>query len=202
MINLLKKNWLLNKKNIVFGLLSSLFFSLINLDGDKYYTVAIMMCPSLLFSFVVGKMCYLEDSETTQQFLLSLPLTKEMIILEKLILSYLCIVIGCTINMISSMTICIAQKRVFYFNWNIIIIMSIFLIIYNTTYLVLNYKYDYFKTQFTPYILLGAMFILYKFGEDIANFVLQSNLGILMLLLFSFMIGSFFVLKKVATLEK
>lgn len=49
--------------------------------------------------------------------------------------------------------------------------MGIFLILYNTIYIFLNYKYDYSKTQFTPYILLGVMLVLFKFGGEVGRFM-------------------------------
>lgn len=66
MRKLLFKYVLLNRKNVMVGFVVAIFFSLINIDGHRYYPAALMMCPALLFSFVVGKMCYLEDSTATQ----------------------------------------------------------------------------------------------------------------------------------------
>ena len=88
MIYLLRKNWLLYKKNIVLGVLFATFFSIITIDGAKYYTVSLMMCPSLMFSWTVGKICYMEDSNATRQFLLSLPVSKKDIINYEIILSF------------------------------------------------------------------------------------------------------------------
>ena len=166
---------MLNKKNIILGILVSFFFSIISIDGYKYYPVALMMCPSLLFSFIVGKMCYIEDPIATQQFLLSLPISKKDIVFEKNILSYVCVILGMFIANVGSFIIDMIFSREFYFDINMIIITSIFLIIYNTIYIGLNYKYDYSKTQFTPYILLVLMFVLFKFGNSILNAVSLSN---------------------------
>lgn len=166
MIKLLNKNVLLNHKNIFLGILASVFFACISLDGYKYYPVALMMCPALLFTFVVGKMCYMEDSISTKQFLMALPITKKDLIFEKNILSYLCIVIGEVIANSVGILISVIKQQAPYFNFNLIIGMSIFVLLYNTLFIWLNYKYDYSKTQFTPYILLGMMLLLFKFGTN------------------------------------
>lgn len=180
MSRLLKKNILLNKRNILFGIIGAFLFGLISHDGHQYYIVAMMMCPALLFTFVVGKMCYVEDSIATQQFLLSLPISKWDIIFEKDILSYLCILIGVAIANIMSFLFDIIQSREVYFDIHTIIITFIFLIIYNTTYIGLNYKYDYSKTQFTPYILLALMLVLFKFGKQVMEIVHSSNFLLLL----------------------
>jgi len=97
MKNLLTKYILLNKKNIMFGVLATVVYSFISFDEQRFYPVALLMCPSLLFTFVVGKMCYMEDPDATQQFLLSLPITKRDLVFEKNIVSYLCIAAGVAI---------------------------------------------------------------------------------------------------------
>lgn len=153
------------------GILISIFFSSISIDGNQYYSVALMMCPALLFNSVVGKMCYMEDSLATQQFLLSLPISIHNIIFEKNILSYICILAGIGIANISSIIINLIRFKEIYFEININIIMAIVLIVYNTVYIILNYKFDYSKTRFAPYILLVFMFILFKFGNEIINII-------------------------------
>lgn len=78
------KYLILNKKNILIGLLVSFIFSTIAFDDNKYYTVALLMVPSLLFSFVVGKVCYEEDSKSTKEFLLALPIKKVVSLLKRI----------------------------------------------------------------------------------------------------------------------
>ncbi len=171
MNRLLQKNLLLNKKNIIVGIFLSFFFAAINLDGNQYYSVSLMMCPALLFNAVVGKMCYMEDPPATQQFLLSLPISKRQIIFEKNILSYLCIITGLLIANISNIFINLLRSGEIQFQVNINIMMAIILIIYNTVYILLNYRFDYSKTRFTPYILLLLMFFLFKFGNNAVDVI-------------------------------
>ena len=130
-----------------------------------------MMCPALLFNAVVGKMCYMEQPPATQQFLLSLPISKRQIIFEKNILSYLCIITGLLIANISNIFINLLRSGEIQFQVNINIMMAIILIIYNTVYILLNYRFDYSKTRFTPYILLLLMFFLFKFGNNAVDVI-------------------------------
>lgn len=166
MIYLLRKNWLLYKKNIVLGVLFATFFSIITIDGAKYYTVSLMMCPSLMFSWTVGKICYMEDSNATRQFLLSLPVSKKDIINEKNILSFFCILGGILIANVGSILVGVARDQSVHIDWRINIIMIIFLMFYNTIYIFIYYWYDYSKVRFVPYIILVFMFIFFKFGNE------------------------------------
>lgn len=171
MKKLLFKYVFLNKKNVMVGFGATIIFSLIGIDGHRYYPAALMMCPALLFSFVVGKMCYLEDSTATQQFLFALPVAKKDIIFEKNIMSYICIIAGLVVANLTECIIDMLKMQTMYFDISLILIMGIFLILYNTIYIFLNYKYDYSKTQFTPYILLGVMLVLFKFGGEVGRFM-------------------------------
>lgn len=86
-------------------------------------------------------------------------------------MSYICIITGLAIANLTECIIDMLKMQTMYFDISLILIMGIFLILYNTTYIFLNYKYDYSKTQFTPYILLGVMLVLFKFGEKVGQFM-------------------------------
>lgn len=198
MWKLVKKNITLNKLNFLYGILGALFFGSISFDGHRYYTVALMMCPSLLFTFTVGKMCYMEDPIATQQFLLALPVSKKDIVLEKNFWSYFSILLGLAIAVFSSLAVDLVLVREFYFDINTILVMAIFLIIYNTIYMTLNYRYDYSKTQLTPYILLVFMLVFFKFGSEIMSIVNTSNSILLLGLVIFTVAANYFTLKKLA----
>jgi len=200
MKNLLAKYILLNKKNIVFGVLATVFYSFISLDEQKFYLGALLMCPSLLFTFVVGKMCYMEDSDATQQFLLSLPITKRDLVFEKNIVSYLCIVIGMAIAIFMKFLADIIMKREFGWNINLIIIFIVLSILYNTIYIFLNYKFDYSKVQFTSFILVGIMVVVIKFGNDIINTIYASEFWMFACIGIVTMALNYLVLRKTASL--
>ncbi len=168
---LLWKNWLLYKKNIILGIVFAVFFSTITIDGAKYYTVSLMMCPALIFSWTVGKICYMEDSIATKQFLLSLPISKWEIIFEKNIVSYFCIIAGLLIANIDSVIIAGFKNMPMNVSWEMNMMMACFLIFYNTIYIFLNYWFDYSKVRFVPYIILFFMFVFFKFGNEMIEIV-------------------------------
>lgn len=200
MKNLLTKYILLNKKNIMFGVLATVFYSFISFDEQGFYPVALLMCPSLLFTFVVGKMCYMEDSDATQQFLLSLPITKRDLVYEKNIVSYLCIVIGMAIANFMKFLADIIMKREFGWNINLIIIFIVLSILYNTIYIFLNYKFDYSKVQFTSFILVGIMVVVIKFGNDIINTIYASGFWMFACIGIVTIALNYLVLRKTASL--
>ncbi|MGL5439826.1 MAG: ABC-2 transporter permease [Filifactoraceae bacterium] len=164
-IKLLKKSVVLNKKNIIIGIFVAIFFSTIQYDGNKYYLVSLVMCPSLLFSFAVGKLCYMEDDDSTKVFISSLPISQKSLIIEKNLLSYLCIILGMIISQITQYILysCFIDYK-YMFSYSSILLISSVCIIYNTIYLVLNYKLDYSKTQLTPYFMLAIMLLFFKYG--------------------------------------
>jgi len=200
MKNLLTKYILLNKKNIMFGVLATVFYSISSFDEQRFYLVALLMCPFLLFTFVVGKMCYMEDSDATQQFLLSLPITKRDLVFEKNIVSYICIVIGMATANFMKFLADIIMKREFGWNINLIIIFIVFSILYNTIYIFLNYKYDYSKVQFTSFILVGIMVVVIKFGNDIINTIYTSGFWMFACIGIVTMALNYLVLRKTASL--
>lgn len=152
-----------------------LFSSHITEDMEK-------IAEELLFLYR-GKLldrCKMEDSTSTRQFLLSLPVSRADTIFEKNIMSYICIVAGILIANTGGWIIAIMKSRAFYPDLPLMLAICIFLIIYNTVYIFLNYRYDYSKTQFTPYILLGLMLVLFKFGDELMDFF-DNNLFIIWL---------------------
>lgn len=176
MKKVLYKYMYLNGKNILFGILSACFFGLIAFDSNKYYSVAMLMVPSLLFSFVVGKMCYEEDSKSTKEFLLSMPVSKKNIAMEKNIIGHICILLGfCIVNIMFWITSMVLKKTELFFNVDIMLIVACFLIIYNFIYIYLNYKFDYSKTHFASYVVLALMLILFKFGNEFIKFLGHYN---------------------------
>jgi len=172
----------LNGKNLLFGILSACFFGLIAFDSNKYYSAALLMVPSLLFSFVVGKMCYEEDPESTKEFLLSFPVLKRDLALEKNIVGQICIVVGLSIvNIMFFIINIIIGRTEAFINLNAILVMTCFLIIYNTIFIYLNYKFDYSKTQFLSYTIAALMFILFKFGNEFVSLIEGLNSYILII---------------------
>lgn len=186
----------LNGKNILLGILSSLLFGAIAFDDNSYYPVAILMGPSLIFTFVVGKMCYEEDNKSTKEFLLALPILKKDIALEKNIVGQICLVSGFLIITTMFYIINIIKGTNFIINIETALIILGLLIIYNTIYIYLNYKFNYSKTQYSSYIILILMFALFKFRNEFISLMgnLNSYLLLIGVILLSF--TSLFITKK------
>ena len=184
MNKILKKYIYLNNKNILIGFFVALFFSTIAYDGNKYYFTGLLMVPSFLFSFIIGKMCYTESLGSTREFLLSLPIGKKSLIIEKYIGSIFC---SCTgiflVNLIFYLINNILFSKNFSPNLNACLIVLIFLMFYNNTYIYINYRFDYSKTQLTTYIILILMIFLFKFGWDLMFNIQKINSYILILFL-------------------
>lgn len=194
MLASIRKSWILNRKNVLLGFVLAVLFSLITLDSQKYYSVALMMCPSFLFTYLVGKMCYFEDASASKQFLLSMPISKKDLIAEKNYLSFLSIFIGLVLAIGSSAITDVMLKRELLFDLKLILGVILALVLYNTVYISLNYCFDYSITQFTPYLLLVFMLILFKFGDKVMLFFARVNLVGLILLLLGELVANYFVI--------
>lgn len=161
----------LNRRNVLIGLGTAAVFGFIFLDSLDFYAVALMMGPMLLFNFAVGKMCYMEDSAGTKQFLLSLPMEKEELVLEKNIAAWLCLAAGMLAIHVMDILIGLLKYGRIYINAGTILGMSAFLLIYYTVYLFLNYVFDYSRTQFVSCLLVVFMLGFYKFRKEIVQFM-------------------------------
>lgn len=174
--SLLRKYFIMNRKNSLIGVAAAVLFSCIIVEGAEYYAVSLLMSPSLLFSFIVGKLCYMEDESSTRIFLLSLPIGRKELILEKNIASYGCIIAGLILSNLIFFAVDVIWGREIYFNLSVNLIMASFLIFYNSIYLVLNYSFDYSKTQFTSFIIMALMMVLFKFRKGVFYTVSGSGL--------------------------
>lgn len=174
--SLLRKYFIMNRKNSLIGVAAAVLFSCIIVEGAEYYAVSLLMSPSLLFSFIVGKLCYMEDESSTRIFLLSLPIGRKELILEKNIASYGCIIAGLILSNFIFFAVDVIWGREIYFNLSVNLIMASFLIFYNSIYLVLNYSFDYSKTQFTSFIIMALMMVLFKFRKGVFYTVSGSGL--------------------------
>lgn len=160
------------------------------------------MCPAMIFSFVVGRLCYLEDPESTKQFLLSLPLSKRELIMEKNILSYLSIIVGMVISNGMGYLCTQITKEPWQIDIRLVLVVGLAVILFNTVYIGLNYLLDYSKTQYTSYILMFVMFAFFKFGNEIAQFIGGSSIGILLGIVMIGLAINFFALRQVAKCMK
>ncbi|ADQ39792.1 hypothetical protein Calkr_0227 [Caldicellulosiruptor acetigenus I77R1B] len=169
MIQLIKKDICFNIRQVIFGLLASIFFASIIFDSERFSIMAILMVPSLLFSFLVGKMCYMEDRRSVYNLLKSLPISKKYIVISKYIESYLTIILGCVILEIFNIIAAYFKKPQYPLLSNISLIILSAIIIYNSFYLFLNFKYNYSQAQKTIYIIIILYFsslYIYKYTHQ------------------------------------
>lgn len=174
MLNLLWKDLFFNKRQIAIGIISALLFSMIIVDGERFSSIGILMIPSLLFTFMVGKMCHVEDQKSVFHFLSALPIKKSDIVMSKYVLSYVSLLLGLFImlgtNTISHFFIEASYQL---FSTSSFMIIA-FVIVYNGVYLYLNFKFSNVQAQHTIYIILAAMILGYSFtGKYAASIPVQ-----------------------------
>jgi len=181
MINLIFKDIYFNLRQVVFGVLASIGFSLIILDGEKYSIVALLMVPSLLFSFSVGKMCHVEDKRSVYNYLKALPIKKSNIVISKYIESYLVLIIGYIILSTTNFILSFFSKNQYDLTSIIVLIIFSFVAIYNSVYLFMNFKFGYAQAQQSVYVLMVLYFLAitgysYIQKNSGASLVLSSNI--------------------------
>lgn len=83
------------------------------------------------------------------------------------------------------------------FSFDVVLVISIFLIVYNNIYIFLNYKFDYSKTQFASYIVFVFMLILFKFSNNFLSLINNLNTYILFLIVIAISCISIFITKNI-----
>lgn len=158
MINLILKDIYFNTQQVCFGFLTALIFSSIILDSAGLGMLSILMVPSLLFSFIVGKMCHMEDKTSVYNYLKSLPIKKSYIVISKFIESYLILIIAYLMLIAVNFGISFFVRARYDLTSSITLIVFSIVIIYNSMYLFLNFKYSYAQAQQTVYVLMIIYF--------------------------------------------
>lgn len=158
MINLILKDIYFNVRQVFFGFLASFIFSLIILDSVNFSMMAMLMVPSLLFSFIVGKMCHMEDKRSVRNYLKSLPIKRSYIVISKFIESYLILIIAYLLLAIMNFVLGFFIEAQYDLASSLILIVFSFVIIYNSIYLLLNFRYSYAQAQQSVYVLMVIYF--------------------------------------------
>lgn len=158
MINLIIKDISFNIRQVCIGILLSIAFSMIILDGESFSMLAMLMIPSLLFSFTVTKMCFVEDNKSVYNFLMTLPIKKEYIVISKYIENILVFVVSYFILWIANYVVGIFTSYQYDLTSYIIILVFGITNIYNSVYLFINFKYGYAHAQKAVFVLLILYF--------------------------------------------
>ena len=161
MINLILKDLCFNKKQICFGILASLLFSTIILDSSQYSVVATFMIPSLMFSFGVGKMCFVEDKNNVYSYLKALPILKKDIVVSKFIESILTVLTSYLLIFTVNIILGIFSKNQYILNSNFTIYIFSFILLYNSTYLFLFFKFSYAHAQQSSFVIFAIYIALF-----------------------------------------
>lgn len=156
-----------NKKYCILGLIAAFGFSFIILDGVKYEFASYFMVPALLFSLMIGKMCHMEDTISVYSFLKSLPCKKRDLVVSKYIESFGTIIISYCIFVISNIVLSIFTEKQYDLTSSIMLYMFSMIIIYNSIYLYLNYRFNYSIAQQTSFILIIFYIAILSVGQYI-----------------------------------
>lgn len=158
-----------NQRYFLLGLIVAFGFTFIILDGIKYEVASYFMVPSLLFSLMVGKMCHMEDTISVYNFLKSLPCKKRNIVVSKYIESFGTIVISYLIFAMSNVVLSNFTKNQYNLTSSLMLYMFSIVIIYNSIYLYLNYKFNYSTAQQTNFILIMVYIAILSGGQYIKD---------------------------------
>lgn len=162
MLNLIYKDIYFNLKQVLLGVLAAIGFSLIILDGEKYSLVPMLMVPSLLFSLMIGKVCNIEDKRSVYNYLRSLPIKKSYIVISKYIESYLVMILGYIILAAVNFVIGFFIDSQYDLTSSIILITFSIVIIYNSLYLYMNFKFSNAQAQQSVYVLMVLYFLTFS----------------------------------------
>lgn len=138
---------------IIFCLLSPI---LLVIDGDNLYQLLSFYIPMVALGVIIGKICYMEDSDDVKMFLRSLPYKRSDIImckyLEALILNITSIIY------VSIVQILLDKNSTLDHILKINILVGAFFMFYYSIYLFLYFKKNYYTAQNTMYIVLVIVF--------------------------------------------
>lgn len=162
MLNLIYKDIYFNLKQVLIGVLASIGFSLIILDGEKYSLVPMLMVPALLFSSMIGKVCSAEDKRSVYNYLRSLPIKKSYIVISKYIESYLVMIMGYIILAVVNFILSFFVDSQYDLTSSIILITFSIVILYNSLYLFMNFKFSNAQAQQSVYVLMVLYFLTFS----------------------------------------
>lgn len=191
MIKLFRKSIILNKKNIFLGILISTIISLVRYEpSEKAFIFATILSPLSLFYDFVGKLMYSEGIKPSEKFLLTLPTSKKDLILEKNYLAYISIVGGIFISLISGFLFSTILNIHNYFNIGIVMTVFSANLLYCTTYIYLNYVYNYHTAQKSSFIIIIFLFIIVRLFK---NITFMNNFSICLITFFAISFNIFVI---------
>jgi len=165
MLNLIVKDLVFNARQVLIGLLMSMFGFLTILDGPKYAAIGLFMVPALLFSQIVGKSCYMEDKDNAFKFLKSLPISKNNVVLSKYVECIITLVCSYVFMYLVNLALTSLGLSKYVFNFNLVAYMASVLLLYFSVYLWIFFKYNFASAQHSTFFILMGSVAFYKIQD-------------------------------------
>lgn len=195
MIQLILKDFNFNKKNIYISFLMCLIgFYLISQDGQRYKILACTLIPLLLFNFIIGKLCFVEDRDKVFKYIQALPIKKSHFVIAKYFEGFVVLVVSFVFIFIENFILKILNKN--YFNLDLQYALLIFsiMLIYVGIFFFLYFRFNYQVANQTLVVFYIFCLIGYKLLEllnlDILKFMNYKHFNIF-LLIFAFICYTF-----------
>lgn len=168
MLRLIFKDITFNKLQVLFGIVLVALSSLFILAGRQYVIIPFIMAPTLLFLKTVSKGCYLDDKNSVDVFLRSLPIPKSTIVLSKYAESILVMVLSYAIIFGSNLALKFFGQPLYQLDASLLLVISI-LLIYFAVFLWLYFKYDFASTQQSGFVIIIAWVGVFKLQQYLSS---------------------------------
>ncbi|WP_040952504.1 ABC-2 transporter permease [Gorillibacterium massiliense] len=158
MITILKKDFAINKKYIYIAILYTILFPFaLKLDGGGKTWFMNVLLPLVNVGIIVGKSCYIEDSQDVKVFLRSLPIRESTIIACRYMEALLILAIT-QIYILAAQYFLVddSYTDMMRISW---LSVACFLI-YFSIYLFLYFWKNYFYAQNSVYVMIGLFFVI------------------------------------------
>jgi len=169
MIRLIKKDIRFSTKNIAITLIYIVILPILLMFDEDLSSINLLsfLITVVALGLIIGKICYIEDSDDIKMFLKSLPYKNKSLISSRFLELFILDIIS-----ISYVTIIQIILRSNYSIEKIIemnIISGSCLLIYYSIYLFLYFKKNYNAAQNTVYILVAFVFITIFLSSKFSN---------------------------------
>lgn len=201
MFQLIVKDFKFNKKNIYISTLVSLLgYYLISQDGERYKVLACTLIPLLMFNFVIGKICFIEDRDKVYKYIHSLPLKKSDFVLSKYVEGAGVLIFSFAFIFVENYFLKLINKN--YFNLDINYIMLIFsiMLIYIGMFIFIYFRFNYQIANQTLIVFYILCLIGYKIFEtlniNMYKIISWDYFNVMLFIISIFLYGATFQLSK------
>jgi ABC-2 type transport system permease protein len=190
MIQLILKDINFNKKNIYISTLVCLVgYYLISQDGERFKVLACTLIPLLMFNFIIGKLCFIEDRDKVFKYIQALPIKKSHFVTAKYLESLLVLVLSFAFIFAENYFLKILKRQFFNLEFEYTILIFSVMLIYVGIFIFLYFRFNYQVANQTLIVFYILCLMAYKLVEllnlDISKFMNSSYFHTL-LLIFAF----------------